>query len=185
VIRPSLAFLLASAGTRRNLAAEMARVRDPQGFAALARAVDVAAVGLQAGQQALTSVACILAAKGGLVADVAVGDCIECLELARQMRGEAEGRPGSELFYQALREAGALGDDAPATLRVFQDGADRPAPSSSTVTTSRAGRCATSSSTTWPSASPRSTSPRCSASPTCSASSSGPTSRHTTPASTR
>ena len=119
VIRPSLPFLLASAGTRRHLALDMAGTRDPEGFAALARSVDDAAVGLQAGQQALTRIACILAAKGGLVSDVTVGDCVELLELARQMRGEAEGRAGSPLFYQLLRDAAVLGDDAPATLRVF------------------------------------------------------------------
>ena len=127
VIRPSLAFVLASAGTRRNLAPEMARTRDPEGFAALARSVDAADVGLQAAQQALTRVACILAAKGGLVCDVTVGDCVELLELARQMRGEDEGRAGSPLFYQLLRATGALGDDAPATLRVFS-GRGRPGP---------------------------------------------------------
>ena len=127
VIRPSLAFVLASAGTRRNLAPEMARTRDPKGFAALARSVDAADVGLQATQQALTRVACILAAKGGLVCDVTVGDCVELLELARQMRGEDEGRAGSPLFYQLLRATGALGDDAPATLRVFS-GRGRPGP---------------------------------------------------------
>ena len=127
VIRPSLPFLLASAGTRRNLAPEMARARDPEGFAALAHSVDAAAVGLQAAQQALTRIACILAAKGGLVCDVTVGDCVELLELARQMRGEDEGRAGSPLFYQLLRATGALGDDAPATLRVFS-GRSRPGP---------------------------------------------------------
>ncbi len=63
--------------------------------------------------------ACILAAKGGLVGDVTVGDCVELLELARQTRGEDEGRAGSPLFYQLLRANGALGDDASATLRVF------------------------------------------------------------------
>jgi integrase len=127
VVRPSLPFLLASAGTRHNLATEMARTRDPDGFAALARSLASAAVGLQAGQQALTRVACILATKGGLVADVTVGDCVELLELARQMRGEAEGRAGSPLFYQLLREAGVLGEDAPASLRVFA-GRGRPGP---------------------------------------------------------
>ena len=71
--------------------------------------------------------ACILAAKGGLVADVTVGDCVELLELARQTRGEDEGRAGSPLFYQLLRANGALGDDAPATLRVFS-GRGRPGP---------------------------------------------------------
>jgi len=119
VIRPGLPFLLASAGTRRNLALEMARTRDPEGFAALVRSVDDGDLGLQAGQQALTRIACILAAKGGLIADVTAGDCVELLELARQMRGEAEGRAGSPLFYQLLRDAAVLGDDAPATLRVF------------------------------------------------------------------
>lgn len=128
VIRPGLPFLLASAGTRRNLALEMARTRDPQGFAALAGAVSEAAVGLQSAQQALTRVACILAAKGGLVAEVTAGDCVELLELARQMRGEDEGRAGSPLFYQLLRETGVLGEEAPATLRVFS-GRGRPGPS--------------------------------------------------------
>lgn len=119
VVRPSLPFLLASPGTRRHLALEMARTRDPDGFAALARSVNDGALGLEAAQQALTRTACILAAKGGLVAEVTVGDCVELLELARQMRGEAEGRAGSTLFYQLLRDAAVLGDDAPATLRVF------------------------------------------------------------------
>jgi len=40
VIRPSLPFLLASPGTRRNLALEMARTRDPEGFPALVRYLD-------------------------------------------------------------------------------------------------------------------------------------------------
>jgi len=119
VVRPSLPFLLASAGTRRNLALEMARTRDPKGFAALARSVNDGALGPETAQQALTRIACILAAKGGLVAEVTVGDCVELLELARQMRGEAEGRAGSPLFYQLLRDAAVLGDNAPATLRVF------------------------------------------------------------------
>ena len=127
VVRPSLAFLVASAGTRRNLAPEMARTRDPDGFAALVGAVHGAAVGLQAAQQALTRVACILAAKGGLVRDVTVGDCVELLEIVRQVRGEDEGHAGSPLFYQLLRETGVLGEDVPATLRVFS-GRGRPGP---------------------------------------------------------
>ncbi len=64
VIRPSLAFLLASSATRRNLAPEMARTRDPDGFAALVRSVGSAASDCKAAQQALTRIACILAAKG-------------------------------------------------------------------------------------------------------------------------
>ena len=127
VIRPRLPFLLTSAGTRHNLATEMARVRDPDGFAALTRAVGAGGIGLQDGQQALTQIACILAAKGGLVADVTAGDCVELVELARQMRGEAEGRAARPLFYQVLREVGVLGEKAPATLRVFS-GRGQPSP---------------------------------------------------------
>ena len=127
VIRPSLPFLLASAPTRRQLALEMARTRDPSGFERLGRCLAKGTVGLQPAQQALTRVACIMAAKGGLVGDVTVGDCIELLELTRQMGGDAEGHGRSSLFYQVLRANGSLGEDAPAALRVFA-GRGQPSP---------------------------------------------------------
>jgi len=119
VIRPSLAFLLASAPTRYKLAQEMARTRDAKGFERLAQCLGEGTVGLQPAQQALTRVACIMAAKGGLSGDVTVGDCVELLELTRQMGGDAEGHARSSLFYQALRQSGTLGEDAPGALRVF------------------------------------------------------------------
>ena len=68
VIRPSLGWLLRFAPARRGLAAEMARTRDTAAFAALAELCTQGRVGLQSGQQALTRVAVILAAKGGPVA---------------------------------------------------------------------------------------------------------------------
>ena len=119
VIRPSLGWLLACAPARRGLAAEMARTRDAVVFNKLAQSCQSGAVGLQAGQQALTRIALIMAAKGGLVGDVAVGDCAELLDLAGQMRGEAEAHAHSPLFYQLLRADGGLSEDAPAALRVF------------------------------------------------------------------
>ncbi|MGH9303854.1 MAG: tyrosine-type recombinase/integrase [Acidimicrobiales bacterium] len=119
VIRPSLAFLLASAPTRYKLAQEMARTRDAIGFERLAQCLGEGAVGLQPAQQALTRIAVIMAAKGGLSGEVTVGDCVEVLELTRQMGGDAEGHARSSLFYQALRQSGTLGEDAPAALRVF------------------------------------------------------------------
>jgi hypothetical protein len=125
VIRPSLPFLLASAPTRKNLASEMARTRDAKGFERLAQCLGAGAVGLEPAQQALTRVACIMAAKGGLSGDVTVGDCVELLELTRQMGGDAEAHARSSLFYQALRQSGTLGEDAPWALRVFS-GRGRP-----------------------------------------------------------
>ena len=70
VIRPSLDWLLRFAPARRGLATEMARTRDTAAFAALAGSCTRGRVGLQTGQQALTRVAVILAAKGGPVAAV-------------------------------------------------------------------------------------------------------------------
>ena len=82
LIRPSLGWLLTSPQARRNLAVEMARTRDTAAFAELNRLCMAATVGLQVGQQALTRIGVIMAAKGGLVADVRVGDCLELLEAA-------------------------------------------------------------------------------------------------------
>ena len=84
VIRPGLDWLLRFAPARHNLATEMARTRDPAAFAALAALCKQGGVGLQSEQQALTQVAVIMAAKGGLVEQVRVGDCVELLAAAAE-----------------------------------------------------------------------------------------------------
>jgi hypothetical protein len=119
VIRPSLGWLLAFAPARRTLAIEMARTRDTATFAELARSCGAAAVGLQTGQQALTRVAVIMAAKGGLVGAVSVGDCVELLDTAAGLRATSEAHAHSPLFYQLLRSHGQLGQDAPAAIEMF------------------------------------------------------------------
>ena len=78
VIRPSLSWLLNSAAARRGLAVEMARTRDPGGV----RRPDqpgctAGGVARQAGQQALTQIAVVMAANGGTVGDLGIGDCLE------------------------------------------------------------------------------------------------------------
>ena len=90
VIRPGLDWLLRFAPARHNLATEMARTRDPAAFAALDRAVSQGRVGLQSQQQALTQVAIIMAAKGGTVAAVRVGDCLELLAAAARTRATTD-----------------------------------------------------------------------------------------------
>lgn len=121
VIRPSLGWLLRFSPARRNLPTEMARTRDPDAFAALAELCTQGRVGLQTGQQALTRIAVIMAAKGGPVSAVRVGDCVELLQVAAELRAASgsEAHAHSPLFYQLLRGHGVLGEDAPASIEVF------------------------------------------------------------------
>jgi hypothetical protein len=119
VIRPSLGWLLRFAPARRGLAAEIARTRDAAAFAVLAGLCAQGQVGLQSGQQALTRIAVILAAKGGPVAAVQVGDCVELLQAAAGMRATSEVHAHSSLFYQLLRSHSVLGEDAPAAIEMF------------------------------------------------------------------
>ena len=85
VIRPGLDWLLRFAPARHNLAAEMARTRDRAAFAELT-ALCQGRVGLQSQQRALTNIAIIMAVKGGNVAAVRVGDCLELLAAAARTR---------------------------------------------------------------------------------------------------
>jgi hypothetical protein len=121
VIRPSLGWLLRFAPARRGFAAEMARTRDSAAFAALAPLCAQGRVGLQTGQQALTRIGVIMAAKGGPVAAVRVGDCVELLQVAADIRATSgsKAHAHSPLFYQLLRSHGVLGEDAPAAIEMF------------------------------------------------------------------
>jgi hypothetical protein len=119
VIRPGLEWLLRFAPARRGLATEMARTRDSKAFAALTQACTEAQVGLQTSQQALTRIAVIMAAKGGQVWAVRVGDCVELLAVVAGLGTRFQGDARSPLFYQLLRRHGALGEDAPAAMEMF------------------------------------------------------------------
>jgi hypothetical protein len=110
VIRPSLGWLLAPA-TPTGLSAEMARVRDPAGFAALAVICEADHVNSHTTQLALRRIAVILAAKGGLVADITIGDCLELLAIAGDLLRSSDAT--SPYFCQLLRAAGVFGGAAP------------------------------------------------------------------------
>jgi Phage integrase family len=110
VIRPGLGWLLAPA-TPAGLSAEMARVRDPAGFAALAAIGQDNCVNSHTTQLALRRIAAILAAKGGQVADITIGDCLELLQIAGGLL--RSGDATSPYFYQLLRAAGIFGEAAP------------------------------------------------------------------------
>ncbi|MGO9296429.1 MAG: transposase [Streptosporangiaceae bacterium] len=119
VIRPSLGWLLAPA-TPTGLSAEMTRVRDPAGFAALAAAGQADHVNSHTAQLALRRIAAVLAAKGGLIADITIGDCLELMQIAGDLLRSTGAT--SPYFYQLLRAAGMLGTASPPGRALTQSG---------------------------------------------------------------
>jgi integrase len=115
VIRPSLDWLLTPFAPH-HLATDMARVRDPEGFAALSSRCATSGAGSTMTNSVLRRAATIMAAKGGLIADITVGDCLELEEL--QGAGMRRTNKGGGL-YAALHTMGVFGPEAPATLRAF------------------------------------------------------------------
>ena len=113
VLRPGPAWLL---GTRtpKSLAAELARVRDPAGFAAVSACARAAPVNPATTEVALHRIAVIVAAKGGVVAGICAGDCLELLAAAAEETSTRHAR--SPYFYQLLKAAGMLEATAPPTI---------------------------------------------------------------------
>ena len=66
---------------------------------------------------ALHRVAVIMAAKGGTVADITVGDCLELLDVAAAVCTVPHYK--SPYFYQLLHAAGILGSSAAPTVRAL------------------------------------------------------------------
>ena len=113
VIRPDLAWLLTTA-TPKRLAVEMARTRDPAGFADLTARCDAHPVGESTTRTALHRIAAIMVVKGGLVADITVGDCLELLEVATEVCDIPHYR--SPYFYKLLQGIGVFGHSTAATV---------------------------------------------------------------------
>ena len=114
VIRPSLRWLLTPA-IPKNLAAEMARSRDPGGFAALAALARTDPASAATKDLAARRIAAILAAKGGAIAGITVGDCLELLDVLAGGGGNT-----SPYFYQLLHAVGTFPPAAPPTVRAFK-----------------------------------------------------------------
>jgi integrase-like protein len=111
VIRPGLGWLLTPA-TPRDLAATIAQGRDPDGFARLTALCHRAGVATRTAELALRRIAVIVSAKGGLVTDITVGDCVQLIRLIDKQQPTARAAR-SPYFYQLLRSAGVFGDQAP------------------------------------------------------------------------
>ncbi|MDX3248852.1 site-specific integrase [Streptomyces sp. ME18-1-4] len=116
LLRPSVDWLAAGASRQGVLVRSMAHSRDPDGFERL-RELGAQAQGVRPG--AVTTTLCrsalILAAKGGTIADITVGDVLELLETQAVVLKRA--MVGTEVFYRLLHQFGALGEDAPRNLR--------------------------------------------------------------------
>jgi integrase len=120
VVRPGVGWLL-STPSPKNLAAALARTRDPEGFAVLEELCRKLATGEATRQVALARIAMIMAAKGGRAGDITVGDCLEMVQASAEA-ARAGGRDNgfrSSFFYQLVRSLGRFPDSAPATTRAF------------------------------------------------------------------
>jgi len=120
VVRPSLNWLagggLAGGGL---LVRNMAASRDSAGFARLRAACDAdPGVSAVAASRVLYRGALLVAAKGGLLTDVTVGDVIELFDAEEQMRVSAS--DGRALLYRTLHKIGIFGPDAPPMLRALR-----------------------------------------------------------------
>jgi hypothetical protein len=96
----------------------MTRVRDPEALAELAALCQSGAAGSYGRLAALSKIAIIIAAKGGAVDAITVGDCVQLLEIAAQTRRSADRHASSPFFYQLLHARGVFGPGAPAAMRV-------------------------------------------------------------------
>jgi len=123
MIRPSVGWLVTAAFRRGALVGDLA-LRDPEGFARL-RALCAAdpSVPPATANRTLYRAAQILAAKGGTLRDVTVGDVVELLAAEADVRGTSVG--GTHLFYRALQQLGIFGTGAPATLRELRSSGQR------------------------------------------------------------
>ncbi|MFE3143696.1 hypothetical protein [Streptomyces scopuliridis] len=122
VIRPSLGWLL-TGGRKPKLARNMIRSRDADGFARLDNFCQAdPGISDMARRAALFRTAVIIAAKGGTVANIVVGDLLDVLAVEAQLRGSR--RSGSATF-RALRETGVFGAGVP-TLREIRSIGQRP-----------------------------------------------------------
>lgn len=119
VVRPSLGALVAGAAGKGSLTRNLARVRDPVGFARLRALCDAhPQVSDFAATLTLRRSAEIIAAKGGVLSDITVGDALELMD--REAETFTCPTRDHKVFYRMLRELGIFGDEAPERLRAFR-----------------------------------------------------------------
>ena len=115
VVRPSLDWLVDGASGKGALVRHLTRARDPEGFTQLRAVCSAAPVSPANIRLTLHRTAEILAAKGGTLADITVGDALELLDTEAAARAKVTG--GSAVFYRMLHQMGIFGEQSPETVR--------------------------------------------------------------------
>ena len=124
VLRPSLAWLVSGPLSNGSLVRTLGGTRDAEGFTRLAEHCDAdPGVSAKARGHTLYRAALIMAAKGGALAEITVGDVLELLEAEADAPGGIS--DGATLFYRVLREMGVLGQEAPPSLRQLRTAGQR------------------------------------------------------------
>jgi integrase len=124
LVHPSLRWLMSVPSIKGTLARHLALTRDPEGFARLEAQCDShPGMSALARKRTLRRSSMILAAKGGLLTDILVGDVLELLDVETNMLAAWQG--DGPVFYQMLHELGIFDDQAPARLRELRTGGQR------------------------------------------------------------
>ena len=124
VVRPSLAWLL-TGGKKRKLIRNMVYGRDRAGFDRLRRLCEQdLAIRPDALGDILFRSAVIVAAKGGMLADINVGDVLEILDTEYEVRGRAD---SASATFRMLREAAVLDANTPTLQQIRSLGQRSPA----------------------------------------------------------
>lgn len=121
VVRPALRWLVCVPSIKSELAEGLALDRDPSGFARLREHCRTrSGITQQVTRLAAQRAAVILAAKGGILADITVGDVLELVDTETEML--AAWPRGIPAFYQILHDLGFLGEQAPLRFRQLRTG---------------------------------------------------------------
>jgi len=121
VVRPALRWLACTPSIKSELAGGLALDRDPGGFAQLREHCQAQSeIPERAARLAAQRAAVILAAKGGTLADITVGDVLELVDTETTML--ASWPRDVQAFYQILRDLGLLGEQAPLRFRQLRAG---------------------------------------------------------------
>jgi integrase len=104
LVRPSTDWLVAAVPRGGALVRGMAQARDPEGFARLRRQCEHDAHLPAAGTHTLHRAAVILGAKGGVVAEITVGDVLELLDA--EVEGHRSPMGHATAFYRTLHQLG-------------------------------------------------------------------------------